>query len=66
LRHQCPEDVEVELEGGGKLTGNDLKLTKQVHVLFNDDGTINENDLYHHISEWVKVLIESNGIELSA
>jgi hypothetical protein len=66
LRHQCPEDVEVELEGGGKLTGNDLKLTKQVHVLFNDDGTINENDLHHHIFEWLKLLIDSNGITLSA
>lgn len=65
LRHQFPEDVEVELEGGGKLTGNDLKLTKQVNVIFNDDGTINEDDLYHHISEWVHFLIVNSGIELS-
>lgn len=65
LRHQCPEDVEVELEGGGKLTGNDLKLTKQVHVQLNDDGTINEGDLHHHIFEWIKSLIDSNGITLS-
>jgi hypothetical protein len=62
LRHMDKEDVQVELKGGGKLRGDDLKLSTQINVLFKL-GKVDESHLYMEIQKWLRSKIQTEDIE---
>ena len=64
LRHIEPDDVKIELNGGGLVKGNDLKLTGPISVQYNN-GLIDESDLYSHMHSWLLQKIEQDEIDLS-
>jgi hypothetical protein len=62
LRHTDSDDIEIELQGGGKIKGDDLKLSGNISVQYNN-GLIDENDLYLHMHKWLINKISSGEIE---
>ena len=64
LRHIEPDDVKIELNGGGLVKGNDLKLTGPISVQYNN-GLIDESDLYNQMHSWLLQKIEQDEIDLS-
>lgn len=62
LRHMEDSDVRIELQGGGTLRGEDLKLSGSISVqTFN--GLVDENDLYRQMHAWIMSKIDTE-IEL--
>jgi len=61
-RNFDPEDTTIELKGGGKIRGDELRLSKQVRV-----GAINKvlekADVYDNIVKWIEELLESGEID---
>ncbi|MFI3037330.1 hypothetical protein ACH54D_10785 [Atlantibacter hermannii] len=52
IRNMDDEDVEIFLQGGGTLKGNDLRLSGTVNVQYNN-GLIDENHLYLQMHKWL-------------
>ncbi|WP_318515264.1 hypothetical protein [Photobacterium leiognathi] len=63
MRHSHPEDVVVEIENVGKLTGKDLNIRKPLSVKYYN-GVIDPEDLYLKIRDWMKLQIELDEIEV--
>lgn len=62
LRHQHEDDVKVVLDGGGIISGRDLKLTGKLSVrLYN--GIIDENDLFDKMTTWLKEKISAEEVD---
>lgn len=63
MRHSHPEDIVVEIENVGRLTGNDLNIRKPLSVRYYN-GVIDPEDLYLKMRDWMKVQIELDEIEV--
>lgn len=63
LRNTESDDIEIELQGGGKIKGNDLKLSGNISVQYNN-GLIDENDLYLRMHKWLMSKIDAGEIEV--
>lgn len=63
LRHMDDSDVRIELQGGGTLRGEDLKLSGPISVK-TINGLVDENDLYHQMHAWLVSKVESSEIEV--
>ncbi|MCI0508629.1 hypothetical protein C8E00_103480 [Chromohalobacter marismortui] len=62
LRHQHEDDVKIYLDGGGVISGEDLKLTGRISVkTFN--GMVDENDLFDKMKVWLKDKIATEQID---
>lgn len=62
LRHQHEDDVKVFLDGGGVISGKDLKLTGKISVrTFN--GMIDEHDLFDKMKSWLKDKIATEQVD---
>lgn len=57
MRHHDPDDVRVELEGGGVLRGNDIKMSGVITVDTNN-GIADSNDLYSEMKLWLESQIK--------
>ncbi|HIF9275968.1 TPA: hypothetical protein ACX6QR_004046, partial [Photobacterium damselae] len=53
LRHMDKEDVAINLHGGGRIKGDDLKLSHTISISFIDDN-IDESDLYYQMKTWLQ------------
>ena len=63
LRHMDDNDVRIELQGGGTLQGNDLRLSGPISVK-TVNGLVDESDLYHQMHAWLVSKIQSDEIEV--
>lgn len=61
-RHIDGEDIQVELQGGGRLTGNDLKLSAPLRV-DTYDGVVDPDDLFPKMAAWLRQQLEASIIE---
>lgn len=61
LRHMDKEDVKIHLKGGGKIHGDDLKLSHQISVIF-FEGKVDESSLYYQMKEWLYQKISTNEV----
>lgn len=64
MRHIEPEDVKIELNGGGIIKGDNLKLSGPISVKYNN-GLIDESDLYNQMHGWLLQKIEQDEVDLS-
>ncbi|EIZ1047682.1 hypothetical protein MOU94_004581 [Vibrio parahaemolyticus] len=62
MRHAHPDDVVVEIDQVGKLTGKELNIRKNLSVRYYN-GVIDPEDLYLKIRNWMKDQIELDEIE---
>lgn len=53
LRHLEPDDVQIELEGGGILKGSELKFSGKLDVM-TYNGIISTRELYNEMVTWLK------------
>lgn len=63
LRHSPASDVVINLKGGGKITGDELKLSGTVGVEYLPSGLINEGSLFHEMHRWLNTKISSSEID---
>lgn len=61
MRHSDPEDVKVELVGGGIINGEDMKLSGKVSVNV-INGVIDSSDLFKQMHSWLKSRIEEGTV----
>ncbi|MGL6348515.1 MAG: hypothetical protein ACRC2U_01395 [Aeromonas sp.] len=64
MRHMDESDVRIELQGGGTLKGEDLKLSGPISVQ-TIDGLVDENDLYRQMHAWLRSKVDSNELEVT-
>lgn len=57
LRHQEPEEVNIRLASGAKLTGDDLRVSGPVSVM-TYGGLVDPEDLYPRMRDWLKGQLE--------
>jgi len=62
LRHQHEDDVKILLDGGGEITGKDLKLSGKLSVRF-FNGIIDETDLFEKMTVWLKEKISLEEVD---
>ncbi|MCK7542938.1 hypothetical protein MLC59_01975 [Marinobacter bryozoorum] len=62
MRHSHDDDVVVELKGGGKLLGGEVRLNGQLNVQ-TTNGIVDETDLYHQMHTWLLSKIDDDEIE---
>ena len=63
-RHLAPDDYSLEVQGIGKLKGEDLKLFKSVTVELTEKGGLtNETSLWFQMTEYLTTLLQSQMIE---
>lgn len=63
LRHSPATDVVINLQGGGKITGDELKLSGTINVEYLPSGLINESSLFHEMHRWLTTKIASSEID---
>lgn len=63
LRHSPASDVVITLQGGGTITGDELKLSGQINVEYLPSGLINEGSLFHEMHRWLNTKIASSEID---
>lgn len=63
LRHSPASDVVINLKGGGKITGDELKLSGTVNVEYLPSGLINEGSLFHEMLRWLNAKVSSSEID---
>lgn len=63
LRHIPETDVNIELKGGGKIRGDELKLSGPIKVKFMENGLIDEGVLIHEMHQWLLQKIASSEID---
>ncbi|MBH3155868.1 hypothetical protein I5P92_08765 [Serratia ureilytica] len=61
-RHYPDEDVTVEMVGGTKLTGKDIRLWNTVKLTMHN-SLIDEHELYSQMHEWLMTLVNAGQIE---
>lgn len=62
MRHSEPDDVEIELQGGTVLKGNELKMSGHINVdTYN--GIAVSNELYAEMQEWLKARIQEGTVK---
>lgn len=66
LRHLPESDVVINLQGGGKISGDELKLSGGIGVKFMENGLIDEGVLFHEMHKWLLGKISSSEIDTSA
>ncbi|MBA1195569.1 hypothetical protein G7011_00380 [Pseudomonas plecoglossicida] len=66
LRHLPESDVVINLQGGGKISGDELKLSGGISVKFMENGLIDESVLFHEMHKWLLGKISSSEIDTSA
>lgn len=66
LRHSPASDVVINLQGGGKITGDELKLSGDIQVEYLPSGLINEGSLFHEMHRWLNTKIASSEIDSTA
>ncbi|MGP9834238.1 hypothetical protein [Marinobacter sp. NSM] len=62
MRHSHDDDVVVELKGGGKLLGKEVRLNGHLNVQATN-GIVDESDLYHQMHTWLLSKIDDDEIE---
>ncbi|CAH7224090.1 conserved hypothetical protein [Vibrio chagasii] len=62
FRHAHPDDVEVEIDNVGKLSGNKLNIRKPLSIKYYN-GILDPEDLYLKMRNWMKDQIELDEIE---
>ena len=62
MRHAHPDDIVIEIDQVGKLTGKHLTIRKNLSVKYYN-GVIDPEDLYLKIRNWMKDQIELDEIE---
>ncbi|WP_435248892.1 hypothetical protein ACMAZD_05855 [Vibrio sp. nBUS_14] len=62
FRHAHPDDVEVEIDNVGKLTGDKLNIRKTLNIRY-FNGILDPEDLYLKMRDWMKDQIELDEIE---
>lgn len=65
LRHLPESDVVINLQGGGKISGDELKLSGGIGVKFMENGLIDEGVLFHEMHKWLLGKISSSEIDTS-
>lgn len=63
LRHMPESDLRIDLEGGGSITGDQLKLSGGITVEFLDNGLINESLLFHAMHQWLQSKLASSEVD---
>lgn len=63
LRHSHASDVTINLQGGGKITGTELKLSGNVRLEFMDSGLVNEATLFYEMHKWLYSKISTDEID---
>ncbi|EPK0081112.1 hypothetical protein P851_03137 [Klebsiella aerogenes UCI 48] len=63
LRNIDDDEISINLQGGGTIKGNDLKLSGKVNVQFNN-GLIDENDLYLQMHKWLASKVQAGEISV--
>ncbi|EKL9831786.1 hypothetical protein [Vibrio alginolyticus] len=53
LRHLDEEDVVVNLKGIGMVKGSELKLSLPIQALYQDNGMVDEVNLYNQMNDWL-------------
>jgi hypothetical protein len=53
-RHYDPDDAIIELQGGGMLRGDDLKLSGKISVNTVASGALDSQDLYTQMEYWLR------------
>lgn len=66
LRHSPASDVVINLQGGGKITGDELKLSGNIRLEFLASGLINEAVLFHEMHKWLYTKIDSSEIDATS
>ncbi|CDH01947.1 universal stress protein [Xenorhabdus bovienii] len=61
-RHYPDEDVTIEMVGGTKLSGQEIRLWNTVNLV-TYNSLIDEHDLYGQMHEWLTALLTSGEIE---
>lgn len=63
LRHNPESDVVINLQGGGKIRGDELKLSGNITVKFLDSGLIDEGVLFHEMHQWLISKISASEVD---
>ncbi len=63
LRHIPESDVAICLQGGGKIKGNELKLSSGIKVQYTAVGLIDESVLFHEMHKWLVTSIGNQEID---
>lgn len=62
LRHLPETDLRIELEGGGTITGEQLRLSGRISVEYNN-GLVNEALLFHAMHQWLYSKVAANEVD---
>lgn len=65
MRHSPASDVVINLQGGGKITGDELKLSGPIRLEFLKSGLVNESTLFHEMHKWLYAKISMDEIDTS-
>ncbi|OKP03257.1 hypothetical protein [Xenorhabdus eapokensis] len=63
LRNLDDDDIKIELNGLGTITGKELRLSSSLNIQFNN-GLIDENHLYLEMHKWLISKIQAGEIEI--
>ncbi|MBD1602285.1 hypothetical protein [Pseudomonas typographi] len=63
LRHLPESDVVINLQGGGKIRGDELKLSGNISVKSMENGLIDEGLLFHEMHNWLISKISASEID---
>jgi hypothetical protein len=66
LRHMPESDVVINLQGGGKIRGDELKLSGSISVKTTDKGLIDEALLFHEMHNWLISKISASEIDTTS
>ncbi|HDT5475924.1 TPA: hypothetical protein QHK10_000989 [Klebsiella pneumoniae subsp. pneumoniae] len=63
LRHIDGDDYSIKLQGGGEITGKEIKLSGNISVEYNN-GIIDENDLFLKMHKWLFSKLEAGELNV--
>lgn len=63
LRHVDGEDYSIKLQGGGEITGKEIKLSGSISVEYNN-GIVDENDLFLKMHKWLFSKLEAGELSI--
>lgn len=64
LRHIDVDDYSIKLQGGGEITGKEIKLSGNINVEYNN-GIIDENDLFLKMHKWLLSKLEAGELNVN-
>ncbi|WP_339672004.1 hypothetical protein [Dasania marina] len=62
MRHMDEDDMSIDLKGGGKIKGKELRLSAQAKI-DSINGVLIENDIYHAMHTWLVSLTSQQEID---